>query len=49
MRIRTGIALVFLAALTFVAAEDGNSKESVIEQLVVETLVSWVKFFVMND
>ncbi|XP_026070522.1 peptidyl-prolyl cis-trans isomerase FKBP11-like [Carassius auratus] len=39
MRIRTGIALVFLAALTFVAAEDGNSKESVIEQLVVETLV----------
>ncbi|XP_016089146.1 peptidyl-prolyl cis-trans isomerase FKBP11-like [Sinocyclocheilus grahami] len=39
MRIRTGIALVFLAALTFVAAEDGDSKESVIEQLVVETLV----------
>uniref|UniRef100_A0A8C2GP24 peptidylprolyl isomerase n=1 Tax=Cyprinus carpio TaxID=7962 RepID=A0A8C2GP24_CYPCA len=45
MRIRTGIALIFLAAFAFVAAEDGDSSESVIEQLVVETLVSWVKFF----
>lgn len=49
MRIRTGIALIFLAAFAFVAAEDGDSSESVIEQLVVETLVSWVKFFLMND
>ncbi|XP_026113032.1 peptidyl-prolyl cis-trans isomerase FKBP11 [Carassius auratus] len=39
MRIRTGIALIFLAAFAFVAAEDGDSKESVIEQLVVDTLV----------
>uniref|UniRef100_A0A8C2ALU8 peptidylprolyl isomerase n=1 Tax=Cyprinus carpio TaxID=7962 RepID=A0A8C2ALU8_CYPCA len=39
MRIRTGIALIFLAAFAFVAAEDGDSSESVIEQLVVETLV----------
>ncbi|KAL1273282.1 hypothetical protein QQF64_029144 [Cirrhinus molitorella] len=38
MQIRTGIALVFLVAFAFVAAEDGDSKES-IEQLVVETLV----------
>lgn len=45
MRIRTAIALISLAALAFVAAEDGDSRESVIEQLVVETLVSWVKGF----
>lgn len=45
MGIRTGIALIFLAAFAFVAAEDGESKEGVIEQLVVETLVSWFKFF----
>lgn len=50
MGIRTGIALIFLAAFAFVAAEDGESKEGVIEQLVVETLVSWFKFFnFMND
>lgn len=48
MGARTGIALIFLAVFAFVAAEDGESKESVIEQLVVETLVSWGKFF-MND
>ncbi|XP_056315434.1 peptidyl-prolyl cis-trans isomerase FKBP11 [Danio aesculapii] len=39
MATRTGIALVFLAVFAFVAAEDEESKESVIEQLVVETLV----------
>ncbi|KAF4111888.1 hypothetical protein G5714_006683 [Onychostoma macrolepis] len=39
MRIRTGIALILLAAFAFVAAEDGDSKENGIEQLVVETLV----------
>lgn len=44
MGIRTGIALIFLAAFAFAAAEDGESKESVIEQLVVDTLVSWFKF-----
>ncbi|KAG1942235.1 peptidyl-prolyl cis-trans isomerase FKBP11 [Pimephales promelas] len=39
MGIRTGIVLIFLAAFAFVAAEDGESTEGVIEQLVVETLV----------
>ncbi|NP_001012249.1 peptidyl-prolyl cis-trans isomerase FKBP11 isoform X1 [Danio rerio] len=39
MATRTGIVLIFLAVFAFVAAEDGESKESVIEQLVVETLV----------
>ncbi|XP_051997286.1 peptidyl-prolyl cis-trans isomerase FKBP11-like [Xyrauchen texanus] len=39
MGIRTGIALILLVAFAFVAAEDDESKESVIEQLVVETLV----------
>ncbi len=50
MRLRTAIVLICLAAFAFVAAEDGDSEESVIEQLVVETLVSWVKDFIfMND
>lgn len=45
MEIRTGIVLLFLAAFACVAAaEDGESTEGVIEQSVVETLVSWVKF-----
>lgn len=40
MRTRTGIALLFFAVFAFVAAEDTESNEIVIEQLLVETLVS---------
>lgn len=42
MKAKTGVILVLLAAFVYVAAQEGESEQNVVEELLVETLVSSV-------
>uniref|UniRef100_A0AAZ3RI05 peptidylprolyl isomerase n=1 Tax=Oncorhynchus tshawytscha TaxID=74940 RepID=A0AAZ3RI05_ONCTS len=39
MKAKTGVTLVLLAAFVYVAAQEGESEQNVVEELLVETLV----------
>lgn len=42
MKAKIGVILVMLAAFVYVAAQDAEAEENVVEELLVETLVSSV-------
>lgn len=49
MKAKTGVILVLLAAFVYVAAQEGESEQNVVEELLVETLVSSVCFCQSSD
>lgn len=48
MKVREGVCLVLLAALVFVAAEEEEVFQNVVEELSVETVVSSSVKFIEN-